>query len=376
MHPCYLFTGTPVVSVMTMSSNTTVQIVGLVPVLGGVYANDTSLVITSSRDVWHYTIHVCRPVWIKNQNSGVDVTSYTYSNVSDVRNKYAFHWVAGVHVYCILNGRRCYCTRLSRVNGEKRTDSISHTLTLLPSLHVAPNISCPDIIRTETHGRVTWRTDGDDILTQDQQQLLEFASNQLYKGRFGPAPKITPQPLSDDIHLGRIDHTTTSSLLSTRSYAVAKVANMLFVCRKKCVPSNQDGKHEHDEAIYFPYRGGPYDALQRLKVMLQSLRNKKDQTANNSTVVSSPLTVCDICGDEAIVLHINESESGIVFGQPIALVPVRGSMCTHQPPAPLHLFSISLENAAWLEREILCGQEDHNVEALSQRIAKALQLCV
>ena len=365
------------------SSSTTVQIVGLVPVLGGVYANDDSLVMTSRRDAWHYTIHVCRPVWIKNQNSGVDVTSYTYSNVSGVRNKYAFHSVAGVHVYCILNGRRCYCTRLSRINGEKRTDSIRHTLTLLQSIHVAPNISCPDIIRTETHGRVTWRTDGADILTQDQQQLLESVSKQLYNDRFRPTSKTTPQPLSEDIHLGRIDHTTTSSLLSTRSHVVARVADMLLVCRKKCAPGNQDGKHEQgsrlsftDEAIYFPYRGGPFDALQRLRVMLQSLCNKKEQTANNSTVISSPLTICDICGDEAIVLHTNESECGVLFGQPIALVPVRGSMCKHQPPAPLHLFSISLENAAWLEREILCGQEDHNVEALSQRIAKALQLCM
>lgn len=374
-----LYTCNEILSVTTMNPHgTTVQLLGLVPILGGIYANETSLVLASSKDAWHYTIHVCDPVWINGKSSGVDVTSYTYSNVLGVKKKHAFHSVASMHVYCIVNGSRCYGTRLYRVKHEKITHSIKHTLSLFPSLYVAPNISCSDIIRTERSRRVTWRADGEDILSHKQQHQLEFASSLLYTERFHHTCRALPQALHDNINVGSIDRMTTSSFLSSGSYAMARVADMLIVA-----PQNGDVTADHggevainNVTIYFPCRGGSSDAHQRLTAMLQSLYNKKKQATNSIPVLSSPLFTCDICGDGAIVMHANEGELGFILCQPIPIMPCRESMCKQHLAGPLHLFSISLENASWLEREILCDQEDHTLEALSHRIMKALQPCM
>lgn len=366
-----------------MAKMITVQIVGLVRVMKGVYANDTSLVTNTSSDALHYTIHVCKPLWIEDQNSGLEVTSYTYADISGTRTKHTLHPVADIGIYSVLNGSRFYCSQLSRVNGEKKTDSIKHTLTLYPSLHIAPNISCPDIIRTEKHCRVTWRTGDNGIFTHDQQRVLETASKLLYtdKRTHRPTADMTPQPLDKDIHLGMCDP-TTFNWLSTTSHVVVRVAHMLFVCDKKCASDHQDATHEQgltnmpfiNEEIYFPCRGGRFDALQRVRTMLQSLHSKIDQTVDNTPLLFSPLTTCGICADKSIVLHRNESDLGVIFSHPIPLMPACGTVCSHQQPGPLHLFSIPLEDAAWLEREILCGHEHHNVEALSQRIEKSLQI--
>lgn len=321
-------------------------------------------------------------MWINGHNIGVDVTMYTYSNVSCVSKKHAFHSFADLHVYCILNGSRCYCTRLSRIKGEKRTDSIKHILTLFPSPHVATNISCPDIIRTETCSRVTWGTEGNDILTQYQQELLEIASKHLYKEQVHMGTAPLPLPLKNNIHLGSIQHMNTSSFSPTRNEFVTRVANMLVICPKACTDNvnayNQDKSDLSctTGTLYFPYRGGSSDALQRLKTMLLSLRNlTKDNSSQKVPPLSSPLIMCDVCGDRAVTVHTNQCGTGLILYQPIAIPLDHGHVCKHHSPGPLHLFSIPLKTAAWLEREILCCQEEKYVEVLSQQIEEALQLC-
>ena len=354
----------------------TIQLTGLVRVLNGVYANASSLVMASSKDKWHYTIHVCRPMWINGHNTGVDVTMYTYSNVSCVSKKHALHSIADLHVYCILNGSRCYCTRLARIKGERRTDSISHMLTLFPSPHVATNISCPDIIRTETYSRVTWRSEANDILTPYQQELLEIASKHLYKEPIQLGADLLPRAVDNNIDLGSIQHMNTSSFSSTRNEFVTRVADMLVICPKVCADNNLYGYSCTDGTVYFPYRGGPSDALQHLKNMLLSLPNmSKDHAGQMIPLLSSPLTMCGVCGDRAIAIHTNQRGTGVILYQPIAIPRVHGHVCRHHYPGPLQLFSIPLKTAAWLEREVLCCQEEKHVELLSQQIEEALQLC-
>ena len=362
----------------------TIQLTGLVRVLSGVYANESSLVLASSKDEWHYTIHVCSPMWIDGHNIGVDVTMYTYSNVSCVSKKHEFHSVADLHVYCILNGSRCYCTRLSRINGEKSTDSIKHSLTLFPSPHVANNISCPDIIRREKCSRVTWGTDGTDILTHYQQELLEIISKHIYTKQVYLAAEPLPRPLENNIQLGSIQHMKASSLSSTGNEFVTRVADMLVVCHKACAENSANAHQQasielsyKEGTIYFPCRGGPTDAMQRLKTMLLSLRNmSKDDASNKNPLLSSPLIMCDVCSDRAIAIHTKQWGTGLILHQPIA-IPLGGEHeCKHQSHGPLHLFSISLKTAARLEREILCCQEERYIEVLSQHIEEALHRCL
>jgi hypothetical protein len=341
--------------------------------------------MASNENDWAYTIHVCLPVWINEYNTGVYVTSYSYSNVANNYKKVAFHSVADVQVHCLLNGHRCYCTRLSRNQGNTTKDSIKHTLTLFPSPVVTPNISWPDIVRTKTCGRVTWGEYGEDVLTQKEQQLLEHVSKKLYKERFAPVPKAHPQPLHEDIQLGSIDLTSTSCFLRTESEAVCRVGDMLFVCNKETVRARDDGDSKDDEEpevsftdgmIYFLCRGGSSNAIRRLRDMLLYLCDKEKHSINNTPVLSLPLTICNSCGDKAVALYANEGGCGFILCHPIAVTPARELRCKQHPAGPVHLFSIALKDAIWVERDILYCHNNTYVETLSERIVKALQLCM
>ena len=359
---------------MKKMSSSTVQITDLVRVCPGVYASDSSLVMASNKDDWAYTIHVCNPVWTDEYNTGMDVTSYIYSNVADSYRKVVFHSLADVQVYCILHGHKCYCSCLSRNQGSKTTDSIKHTLTLYPSPVVTPNISWPDIVRTKACGRVTWEAIREGILTCEEQQLLENVSKKLYKQRLVTPLKAYPRPLHEDICLGNMDLTSTSCSLMARNETIGRVGDMLFICQKKMMGDNEDEPELSftDVMIYFPCRGGSSSAIQRLKGMLISLLDKKEDTA--TPILSVPLTMCDSCGDKAVVLYANEDGCSFILCQPIAVTVDRG--CKQHPAGPVHLFLTTLKDVAWLEREILCCQDDPYVDTLSERIEKALQPCM
>lgn len=237
------------------SCNSTVQITDLVRVCHGVYANDSSLVMASKEDDWCTTLHICRLVWTNDCNTGIDVTSYSYSNVAYSCKKIAFHVVADLQVHCILNKQRCYCTRLSRNHGDQPTDSIKHTLTLFPSPIVAPNISWPNIARTIARGMVTWGGCSEDILTCDEQQLLEMVAKKLYKERATPVVgEASPCPVLEDINLGSsIDLMNTSCFSTTQSGVVGRVGE--------------------DGMVYFPSSGGSSNVARRVKDLLHQ-KNK------------------------------------------------------------------------------------------------------
>lgn len=356
-----------------MMNGSTVQITDLVRVCPSVYANESSMVMVSSKDEWEITIHLCNPVWTDEFLTGMDVTSYTYSSVADSYRKVTLYSVAGVQIYCLLQNHKCYCSRLSRNQCGKTTDSIKHTLTLFPSPVVTPNITWPDVIRTKACARVTWGTYREYILSCEEQDILANVSKNLYPKRVVLPDKAQPQPLQEDIRLGIVDLGSDSPcLLMGESDTIGRVGDILFICHKQIMQEveNKPEVSFSDGMVYFPSRGGPASAIHRLRAMLLSLHDKGDQIP--TPILSAPLTMCDICGDTAVVLYTNEDGCGFILCQPVAVM-VAGA-CKQHPAGPVHLVSMPLKDVRWMERELLCCKDDPYLETLSERIEKTLQL--
>jgi hypothetical protein len=249
---------------------------------------------------------------------------------------------------------------------------------LYPAPIVTLNISRSDIIRTETFGRCIWNEGSKDVMTYKQQQLLEFVSRQLYTKTATPSPERDPQPLSKNVELRSIDFRTTKWTLTTRNGPLGRVDDMLFVC-PDIHDREKNSAHSHQVSfvngmIYFPCRGGPTMALERLRDMLLCLHDKEEDVA--SKPVSFPLTLCDSCSEKAVVLDIDERGHGSLLCQPIvATIPTSTSKltCKHQQAGPIHLFSITFKSAVWLERDVLCSRGEQRAETLSGRIVNALK---
>lgn len=358
------------------SYHTTVEITDLVPVVPGVYASESCIVTVNNDDSEKYVIHVCRPVWTNGLNTGLDVTSYTYSRVTSVDCKKIFiHSVADVQLYCLFYKHRCYCTRLLTDRREKTVDSIKHTLMLYPFPIVASNISWSDIVRTETCGQVIWNRSGEDVLSYKQQQLLNFVSKKLYPKNRTSSPLIRPRSHDKNIDLGSIDLGNIPCIIR-RNGALGRVGDMLFVCRDFHA---RDVNHSHHVSstectIYFPCRGGPSMALDRLKYMLLCLH--EDEKDAITLPVSCPLTMCDSCNERAVVLETGECVYGSLLCQPIIIRPTEVMTCNHQQAGPVHLFSIELKEALWVERDVLCSRGEQRAETLLGRIANTLKACV